>query len=49
VISKDLSTFQELLMEKMSNIEEISNLESMVVLSVVKDSKVMPLPVYDVA
>ncbi len=49
VISKDLTTFQELLMERMSNIEEISNLESMVVLSVIKDSKVMPLPMPDVA
>ena len=49
VISKDLTTFQELLMDKMSSIEEISNLESMVVLSVVKDSKVMPIPMPDVA
>jgi hypothetical protein len=49
VISRDLTSFQELLMEKMSNIEEISNLVSMVVLSVVKDSKVMPIPMPDVA
>jgi Lrp/AsnC family leucine-responsive transcriptional regulator len=49
VISRDLSSFQELLMEKISYIEEISNLESMVVLSVVKDSKVMPIPMPDVA
>lgn len=49
VIAKDLRAFQELLIERMSNIEEISSLESMVVLSVIKDSKVMPIPMPDVA
>ncbi len=44
VVTKDLSTFQRLVMDEMSNLEEISNLESMVVLSVIKDSKVMPVP-----
>jgi DNA-binding Lrp family transcriptional regulator len=44
VITKDLSSFQRLIMDEMSNLDEISNLESMVVLSVIKDSKVMPIP-----
>lgn len=44
VVARDLITFQKLIMEEMSSLDEISNLESMVVLSCVKDSKVMPLP-----
>lgn len=45
VVTQDLATFQKLIMNEMSSFEEITNLESMVVLSCVKDSKVMPLPV----
>jgi DNA-binding Lrp family transcriptional regulator len=45
VVTRDLMTFQRLIMDGMSSLQEITNLESMVVLSCVKDSKVMPIPV----
>jgi DNA-binding Lrp family transcriptional regulator len=45
VVTRDLATFQRLIMDGMSSLQEITNLESMVVLSCVKDSKVMPIPV----
>jgi Lrp/AsnC family transcriptional regulator, leucine-responsive regulatory protein len=44
IISQNLSTFQKLITDELSTIEEISNMDSMVVLSVVKDSRVIPIP-----
>ncbi len=44
VVSRNLATFEKFIMEEMSSLDEISNLESMVVLSCMKDSKVLPLP-----
>ncbi len=44
IVSKDLHSFQELIMGEMSKVEEIGSLESMIVLSVMKDSKTVPLP-----
>jgi DNA-binding Lrp family transcriptional regulator len=45
VIATDINSYQKLLLEQISEIEEISNMQSMVILSTEKDSKVMPLPV----
>ena len=45
VVTKDMRAFECLVMEEMSQVEEIGNLQSMVVLSVMKDSKVVPIPV----
>ncbi|MCG8477205.1 MAG: Lrp/AsnC family transcriptional regulator [Cytophagales bacterium] len=44
VIAKDISSYQQLMLEKVSDIAVVDNLSSMVVLSTFKDSKVMPLP-----
>jgi DNA-binding Lrp family transcriptional regulator len=43
VITKDIASYQELILEKLVDIEEIGNMQSMVILSTFKDSKVMPL------
>jgi len=45
IVTKDLHSFQELIMGEMSKLEEIGSLESMIVLSVMKDSKTVPIPV----
>jgi DNA-binding Lrp family transcriptional regulator len=45
VVTQDLTSFQKLIMDEMSSLTDITNIESMVVLSCVKDSKVMPIPV----
>lgn len=42
VITKDMSSYQVLILDKLVDIEEIGNMQSMVVLSSFKDSKVMP-------
>ena len=44
VISKDISTYQKLMLEKINEIEEVSNTQTMVILSTFKDSKIMPVP-----
>jgi len=44
VISEDISTYQKLMLEKINEIEEVSNTQSMVILSTFKDSKVLPIP-----
>lgn len=44
VISSDISTYQQLMLEKVSEIEVVDSLQSMVILSTFKDSKVMPIP-----
>ncbi len=47
VISSDISSYQKLMLEKVSEIEVVDNLQSMVILSTFKDSKVMPVPEHD--
>ena len=47
VISGDISSYQKLMLEKVSEIEVVDNLQSMVILSTFKDSKVMPVPEND--
>lgn len=44
IIAKDIASYQQLMLEKVSDIGIVDNLSSMVVLSTFKDSKVMPLP-----
>jgi Lrp/AsnC family leucine-responsive transcriptional regulator len=43
VLTKDIASYQELILEKLVDIEEIGNMQSMVILSTFKNSKVMPL------
>jgi Lrp/AsnC family transcriptional regulator, leucine-responsive regulatory protein len=44
VISKDIASYQKLMLEKVSEIKEIDNMQSMVILSTFKDSKMLPIP-----
>lgn len=45
IIAKDISSYQRLMLEKVSNINVVDNMQSMVILSTFKDSKVIPIPV----
>lgn len=44
IICADIPAYQNLMLEKVSNIEVVDNMQSMVILSTFKDSKVVPLP-----
>ena len=44
VIAKDISSYQKLMLEKVSEIEVVDSLQSMVILATFKDSKVLPIP-----
>jgi len=43
VVSQDISAYQKLMLEEISNIEVIADMQSMVVLSTFKDSKSVPV------
>jgi DNA-binding Lrp family transcriptional regulator len=43
ILTRDINSYQSLILEKLVEIDEIGNMQSMVVLSSFKDSKVMPL------
>lgn len=43
VVTRDISSYQKLMLEKVSDIKQINNMQSMVVLSTFKDSKVIPV------
>jgi len=43
VIVKDIPAFERLIADKLSKIEEIGQMQTQVVLSVIKDSKVLPI------
>ena len=43
VVSKDIAAYQQLMLEKITNIEEIDDMESMVILSTFKNSHVLPV------
>ena len=45
VVSADISAYQQLMLDHVSNIEVVDSLQSMVILSTFKDSKSLPLPV----
>lgn len=44
MVAKDIASYQELMLEKVSEISVVDNLQSMVILSTFKESKVLPLP-----
>ncbi|MEQ9405249.1 MAG: Lrp/AsnC family transcriptional regulator [Cyclobacteriaceae bacterium] len=44
IIARDIQSYQKLMLEKVSDIEVVDGLQSMVILSTFKDSKVMPVP-----
>jgi Lrp/AsnC family transcriptional regulator, leucine-responsive regulatory protein len=44
VVAPDIPAYQNLMLEKMTNIEVVDNLQSTVILSTFKDSKVVPIP-----
>lgn len=44
IITRDIATYQKLMLEKVSDIKVVDNMQSMVILSTFKDSKVMPIP-----
>ncbi|WP_018341398.1 Lrp/AsnC family transcriptional regulator [Cytophaga aurantiaca] len=43
ILAKDINSYQKLILDKLVDIEEIGNMQSMVILSTYKDSKVMPI------
>ncbi len=43
VMLKDMRAFEELISQKLSKMEEIGQMQTMVILSKIKDSKVLPL------
>ena len=45
VIAKDIASYQTLMLEKVSEISVVDNMQSMVILSTLKDSKVMPVTI----
>ena len=44
IISRNINSYQKLMLETVSEIEVVDSMQSMVILSTFKDSKVMPLP-----
>ena len=44
IVAKDITSYQKLMLERVSDIPVVDNMQSMVVLSTFKDSKVMPIP-----
>jgi DNA-binding Lrp family transcriptional regulator len=44
VISKDIPSYQKLLLECINEIEEVASTQTMVILSTFKESKVLPIP-----
>lgn len=44
IVAPDIPAYQTLMLEKVSNIEVVDNLQSTIILSTFKDSKVIPIP-----
>ena len=44
VVASDIPAYQNLMLEKVTNIEVVDNMQSTVILSTFKDSRVLPLP-----
>jgi len=44
IISMDIPSYQKLMLEKVSDIKQVDNLQSMVILSTFKESKIIPIP-----
>ena len=45
IVAKDIPSYQSLMLEKISNIDVVDNMHSMVILSTMKDSKVKPISI----
>jgi Lrp/AsnC family leucine-responsive transcriptional regulator len=45
IVAADIESYQKLMLEVISEIPEIDNMQSIIILSTFKDSKVMPIPV----
>lgn len=43
ILTKDMTTYQALILDKLVEIDQMGNMQSMVVLKTFKDSKVMPI------
>ena len=43
VLTKDIASFERLIADKLSKIEEIGQMKTMIILSQIKDSKVLPI------
>ncbi len=43
VLTNDIQSYNKFILEKLINLDEIANLQSMVVLSTLKDSKILPV------
>ncbi|MDH5365818.1 MAG: Lrp/AsnC family transcriptional regulator [Cyclobacteriaceae bacterium] len=44
IVCKDIQAYQQLMLEKVSDIDGVDNLQSMIAMSTYKDSKVIPIP-----
>lgn len=44
IVSPDIPSYQNLMLEKVTNIDVVDNLQSMVILSTLKDTKRIPIP-----
>ena len=44
IVCADISAYQQLMLEQVSNIEVVDSLQSMVILSTFKDSRALPIP-----
>jgi Lrp/AsnC family leucine-responsive transcriptional regulator len=44
IVAPDIPAYQALMLEKVSNIEVVDNMQSTVILSTFKDSRVIPIP-----
>jgi DNA-binding Lrp family transcriptional regulator len=44
VVAKDIASYQILMLEKVSDIDVVDSLQTMVILSTFKDSKAIPIP-----
>ena len=44
IVCVDIAAYQQLMLERVSNIDVVDSLQSMVILSTFKDSKILPIP-----
>ena len=44
IVCADIASYQQLMLDKVSNIDVVDSLQSMVILSTFKDSKSIPIP-----
>ena len=44
VVSSDIPSYQQLMLDKVTNIDVVDSMQSLVILSTFKDSKILPIP-----